>query len=131
DASKGNSRTDVDKNQASARAKSRAIQWTRLMCPKAAADGPWDVRRRNDLAVLLLQGLAEDVAKAGARIGRSILGDRLLFLGNLEGLDREIGLFRTIEADHHRVELLADLEALGALFVAVAAEIGALDEAGG
>ena len=64
-----------------------------------------------------------------ARIRAAVLGDRLLLLGDLHRLDREVGLLRTVEADHHRVELLADLEALGALLVAVAAEIVALDEA--
>jgi hypothetical protein len=44
-------------------------------------------------------------------------------------LIEKFGLLRPVEADHQRVELLADLEALGALLVAVAAEIGALDEA--
>src|SRR3546814_19641735 len=39
-------------------------------------------------------------------------------------------LLRPVEARHHRVELLADLEAFRTLLVAVAAEIGALDEAG-
>src|SRR5205809_4417354 len=80
---------------------------------------------------LLLQRLAQDVAEARARIGRTILGDRLLLLGDLQRLDREVRLLRPVETDHHRIELLADLEALGALLVAVAAEIGTLDEAGG
>src|SRR5688500_20155164 len=81
-------------------------------------------------ALLLLQRLAEDVAEAGARIGRAVLGHRLLLLGDLQRLDREIRLLGAVEANHHRVELLADLEALGALLVAVTAEVRALDEAG-
>src|SRR5688572_4385281 len=78
----------------------------------------------------LLQRLAEDIAQRRARIRRSILRDRLLFLGDLQRFHREIRLLRAVEADHHRIELLADLEALGALLVAVAAKVGALDEAG-
>jgi hypothetical protein len=46
-------------------------------------------------------------------------------------LDREVRLLRTVETDDHRVELLADLEAVGTLLVAVAAKVAALDEAGG
>ena len=77
-----------------------------------------------------LQRLAEDVAQRCARIGRTVLLDGLLLFGELTGLDREVGLFRTVEPGNHGVELLADLEAVGALFVAVAAKVGALDEAG-
>src|SRR5205085_8406695 len=79
---------------------------------------------------LLLQRRAQDVAERSARIRRSILGDRLLLFGDLHRLDREVGLLRAVEADNHRVELLADLEAFGALLVAVAAKVAALDEAG-
>src|SRR5690606_15022004 len=39
-------------------------------------------------------------------------------------------LLRAVESGDHRVELLAHLETVGTLFVAVAAEVGALDEAG-
>ena len=56
--------------------------------------------------------------------------DRLLLFGDLQRLDREVGLLRAIEADDQCIEFLADLEAFRALLVAVAAEIGALDEAG-
>src|SRR5438105_13803375 len=79
---------------------------------------------------LLFQGCSQDVAQRGPGVGRAILRDRLLLLSDLHRLDREVGLLRTIEADHQSVELLPDLEALGALLVAVAAEIRALGEAG-
>ena len=45
-------------------------------------------------------------------------------------LTEKLRLLRTVEAGDHGVELLADLEAVGALLVAVAAEVAALDEAG-
>src|SRR3546814_8639951 len=84
-------------------------------------------------AVLLagLQRFAEDVAERRTRVRRTVLRDGLLFFGDLHRLDREVRLFRAVEADDHRIELLADLVTLGALFVAVAAKVGALDEAGG
>ena len=50
--------------------------------------------------------------------------------GDLHRLDREGRLLGTVETGHHRVELLADLETLRTLLVAVAAEVAALDEAG-
>src|SRR5690606_21541855 len=109
-------------------------------CPKAARNRPGNTgeepcRRYSDerqaSAVLLLQRFAEDVAEAGARIGRTILRDGFLLFGDLHRLDREVRLLRTIEADDHGIELLTDLEALGALLVAVAAEVGPLDETGG
>src|SRR6476620_11763592 len=79
--------------------------------------------------LLRLQRGAEDVAQRGAGVRRAVLLDRLLLFGDLARLDREVGLFRTVEADDHRIELGADLEAVGALLVAVAAEVAALDEA--
>ena len=65
-----------------------------------------------------------------AAVGRTVLRHRLLLFGDLQRLDREVGLLRPVEADDLGVELLADLEALRTLLVAVAAEVGALDEAG-
>src|SRR4029079_12280728 len=58
------------------------------------------------------------------------LSHRLLLLGDLQRLDREIGLLGAVEADDHRIELLSDLKALRTLLVAIAAEVAALDEAG-
>src|SRR3546814_2965488 len=58
-----------------------------------------------------LQRFAKDIAQRRARIGRTILLHRLLLLGDLHRLDREGRLLRPVEARHHRVELLADLEA--------------------
>src|SRR5687768_11570020 len=80
-------------------------------------------------AVLLLQGLAENVAQARAGVRRPILGDGLLLFGDLERLDREVRLLRAVETGHHGIELLTDLETLRTLLVAVAAEVGPLDEA--
>src|SRR3546814_10474406 len=84
----------------------------------------------SDLGFARLQRFAKDIAQRRARIGRTTLLHRLLLLGDLHRLDREGRLLRPVEARHHRVELLADLEAFRTLLVAVAAEIGALDEAG-
>src|SRR6185312_3246297 len=79
---------------------------------------------------LLFQGRSQNIAERRTGVGRAILRDGLLLLGDLHRLDGEIGLLRTIEADHQSVELLPDLEPLGTLLVAVAAQIGALGEAG-
>src|SRR5690606_2640173 len=79
--------------------------------------------------LLLLQRLAEDVAQRCTRIRRTVLLDGLLLFGDLTCLDREVRLLRTVEADDQRVDLLAHLEAVRTLLVAVAAEVGPLDEA--
>src|SRR5205823_14866828 len=42
----------------------------------------------------LFQGCSQDIAQGGAGVGRAILRDRLLLLGDLHRLDREIGLDR-------------------------------------
>src|SRR5205085_3098957 len=78
-----------------------------------------------------LEGSAEDVAKRRARIRRAILRDSLLLLGDLQCLHGEVRLLRSIESDHHCIQLLADLESLRTLLVPVAAKIASLDEAGG
>src|SRR3954447_8048689 len=80
---------------------------------------------------LLFQSCAQDITQRGPGVGRAVLRDRLLLLGDLHRLDREVGLLRPIEADYESIELLADLESLGALLVAIAAEVRALGEAGG
>src|SRR3984893_937257 len=99
--------------------------------PSAAAE------RRGSRSVLLvgflgpLEGGAQDVAQRGARVGGAVLGDRLLLLGHLEGLDGDLDLVgAAIELGHAGVDLLADREAFRALLGAVACEIGALDEGG-
>src|ERR1700752_272587 len=81
--------------------------------------------RRPILLVLLtgLEGLAEDFAERRARVGRTVLRDSLLLFGELQRLDREGRLLGAVETGHHRVELLADLETLGALLVAIAAKV--------
>ena len=72
---------------------------------------------------------AEDVAKRRAGIGRAVLGDRLLLLGDFERLDRDRDLVgAAVELGDAGVDLLPDLEAVGALVAAVAREVGAADE---
>jgi hypothetical protein len=74
---------------------------------------------------------AEDVAERSARVGRAILRDRLLLLGDFERLDRDGHFTRAaVELGDARVDLLADREALGALVAAVARQLAALDEGG-
>src|SRR5690606_18515908 len=88
-------------------------------------------RGSGNVGSALLERFAQDVAERGTRVRRTVLFDRLLLFGDLARLDREVRLLRTIEPDHHRIELLARLEAVRTLFVAIAAEIGTLDEPGG
>jgi hypothetical protein len=57
------------------------------------------------------------------------LRDRLLLLGDLKRLDGEVRLLGAVEANNHCVELLADLETLRTLLVAVAAKVAPLEEA--
>src|SRR5437764_1407932 len=87
---------------------------------------------KNLLVLLaLFQRGAEDVAKRCARIGRAVLGDRLLLFGDLERFDRHLDLADLlVELDDAGVDLLADREAFGALLRAVAREFRALDEGG-
>src|SRR4029077_9059381 len=82
------------------------------------------------LFLRLAQGGAKDVAKRGAAIGRAVLGDSLLLLGDLQRLDRNRDLAGLgVDLSHYRVELLADAKAVRPLLGAVAREIGAADEA--
>src|SRR3569833_3175133 len=50
---------------------------------------------------LLLQRLAQDVAEARPGVGAAVLRDGLLLLGDLHRLDREVRLFRAVEARDH------------------------------
>ena len=85
--------------------------------------------RREDLFLAVLQRRAQDVAERSAGVGRAVLGDRFLLFGDFQRLDRHRQLARLlVVGDHARVDLLADREALGALLVAVARKIAALDE---
>jgi hypothetical protein len=78
-----------------------------------------------------LQGRAEDVAERRARVGRAVLRDGFLLFGDFERLDRDADLAGLlVEQGDAGVDLLADREALGALLVTVARQIGALDEGG-
>src|SRR4051812_43944459 len=75
--------------------------------------------------------MAEDVAERGAGIRGAVLGNRLLLLGHFECLDRELHLGgAAVEQDDAGIDLLADLEAVGTLVVAVAGELRTLDEGG-
>src|SRR5512147_3352038 len=68
------------------------------------------------LILHLVQRSAKDVAERGAGVGRAILRDGLLLLGDLERLDRHRDLARLgIDLRHHAIELLADAEAIGPL----------------
>src|SRR6185437_6032747 len=79
----------------------------------------------------VLERGAENVAQRRARIGGAVLRDGFLFLGDFERLDRDLYLAGLlVELDHPRIDLLADGEAFGALVVAVAGELGPLDEGG-
>src|SRR5580693_6665046 len=74
---------------------------------------------------------AENVAERRAGVGRTILGDRLLLLGDFERLDRDRHLVgAAVELGDAGIHLLADRKALGALLGAVAGKFRALDEGG-
>src|SRR3546814_18628792 len=77
-----------------------------------------------------MQSPTKDVTQRRARIRRALLRHGLLLLGDLHRLDRQSGLLRLVEAGHHRVELLADVETLRLLLVAIARQVRAPDEAG-
>src|SRR5580704_895262 len=92
-------------------------------------------RPSSELLFLLFGGAlergAEDVAQRRAGIGRAVLGDRLLLLGDFERLDRHRHLVgAAVKLGDPGVHLLADRKALGALLGAVAGEFRALDEGG-
>jgi hypothetical protein len=79
----------------------------------------------------LLQRRAEDVAERSAGVGRAVLRDGFLLLGDFQRLDRDLHLAGLlVVGDDAGVDLLADGEALGALLVAVARQVGTLDEGG-
>src|SRR5579864_8164051 len=105
---------------------------TLLVRPLSAVVSP---RPLNLLLFLLFGGAlergAEDVAERRAGIGRAVLGDRLLLLGDFECLDRDRHLVgAAIELGDAGVHLLADRKTLGALLGAVTGEFRALDEGG-
>src|SRR5689334_22968419 len=80
---------------------------------------------------LALERVAEDVAERGAGIRGAILGNRLLLLSHFKCLDRELHLGgAAVEQNDPGIDLLADLEAVGTLVIAVAGELRALDEGG-
>src|SRR5581483_3353073 len=83
------------------------------------------------IVLALLQGRAEDVAERGAGIGRAVLGDRFLFLGDFQRLDRDadlVGLL--VEIGDPGIDLLALGEALRPLLRAVARQVRPADEGG-
>src|SRR5882757_9746080 len=88
--------------------------------------------------VLLVRGLvaalergAEDVAERRTGVGGAVLRDRLLLLGHLERLDRDLHLVgAAVELNDTAVDLLPDSEPFGPLLAAVARQLRALDEGG-
>src|SRR4051794_33348181 len=86
---------------------------------------------RGSFLLAVLESGAQDIAQRSARIRRAVGGDRLLFLGDFEGLDRQRDLAGlAVVLGDAGVDLVALGETLGTLVVAVAAEIGAADERG-
>src|SRR5580704_4468354 len=87
--------------------------------------------RRTLLLAAILERGAENIAQRRPRIGGAVLRDGLFLLGDFQRLDRDLHLAGLlVELDHPRIDLLADREAFGALVVAIAGELGALDEGG-
>jgi hypothetical protein len=73
---------------------------------------------------------AQDVAEARAGVGRAILRDRLLLLGDLARLDRQAQApLLLVDVGDQGVHLVADREPLGPLLAPVAAEVRLADEA--
>src|SRR5882757_2489955 len=86
---------------------------------------------RQNLLVAVLERGAENIAQRRSRIGGAVLRDGFLFFRDFERLDRDLHLAGLlVELDHPRIDLLTDGEPLGALIVAIAGELGALDEGG-
>src|SRR5579884_4089641 len=88
-------------------------------------------------ALLLLAFLAppdrraENVAEAGARVGRAEFGHRPLLLVDLARLDRQRDLAGgAVDLGHLGIDPLADGKAVGALLAAVARQFRFADEAG-
>src|SRR4051812_27981325 len=89
------------------------------------------VGRSGALLGLLGQGGAQDLAQRGARVGRTVIGHRLLLFLFFLRLDRERqAAGRLVDRADLGIDLLADGEAVGALLGTVARELAAADEAG-
>src|SRR5688572_5528191 len=70
---------------------------------------------------------AENVAKRGAGIGGTVLGDGFLLFRHFQSLDRDADLVRlAVKLGHARIDLLADRETFRALLGAIAGEFGPL-----
>src|SRR6266849_4708713 len=83
------------------------------------------------LLVAILERGAENIAQRRPRIGGAILGDGFLLFGDFQRLDRDLHLAGfLVELDHPRVDLFADGKTIGALVVAIAGQLGPLDEGG-
>src|SRR5438128_7065228 len=81
------------------------------------------------LLAALLERRTEDVAKRRTGVGRTVLRDGFLLFADLARLDGERNpAARLVYLGDERVDLVADLETLGALVVAVAREVGTADE---
>src|SRR5581483_1833473 len=81
------------------------------------------------VAARALERGAEDIAQRRSGIVGTVLRDGLFLLGDFERLDRhrDLAALAVVLGDA-RIDLLSDLETVGALVVAVAGEIGAADE---
>ena len=78
------------------------------------------------IVFLFLQGSTKNVSKRCSRIGRSVLGNGFLFLGNFTRLDRELQLAPSpFDSGDENVDLVTDRITIRALFRSITAEIGA------
>src|SRR6266446_4681070 len=90
-----------------------------------------DEKAESLLVGALLERGAQDVAQCRARIRGAVLRDGFLLFGDFERLDRDLHLAGLlVELDHPRIDLFADGKTLGALVVAIARQLGPLDEGG-
>src|SRR5229473_7666886 len=90
-----------------------------------------DEQARGLLVGALLERGAVNVAQRRSRIGRAVLRDGFLLFGDFQRLDRDLHLAGLlVELDHPRVDLFADSKTFGALVVAIARQLGPLDEGG-
>ena len=77
----------------------------------------------------IFAGATQVACERAAGVGGAVLRHRLLLLGHLQGLDRDLDLASLLVEEHDAgVDALAGREALGALLGEIASQLGALDE---